>query len=129
MVDIIKYNPELSDTVEALHHSQKAPYFDVPALGFVAFDSATPIAAGFLRMVEGGFAQIDSLVSNASLSSSMRNEGVALVVDHLIEAAKGLKLKGIYAHTTDEGIVRRAAELGFIHSPGIIIALPLMKRQ
>jgi hypothetical protein len=113
------------DTLQALHFTHNVTVTEVPALGFVAYDSATPIAAGFLRMVEGGYAQIDTLVSSASLSSEMRHEGVSKVVDALIQAARDLGLKGVYAHTSDEGVVKRAAALGFKHVPQMIIALPL----
>ncbi len=128
---IIRYNPELFDQIYGLLASQDGTKYKdwqpdmLPALGFLITDSATPVAAGFLRMVEGGYAQIDTLVTNGGLSSQMRHEGVSLVVEQLITAAKELKLKGIYAHTKDEGIMRRAADLGFRHVPEIIIALPL----
>lgn len=128
-MDIIQYHPERFDHLMAILGSNPEPFTGdpdaYPALGFLVFDSATPVAAGFLRMVEGGFAQIDTLTSNKGLSSSMRHEGISMVVDHLIKQAKVMKLKGIYAHTKEESVLRRAAELGFRHVPEVIIALPL----
>jgi N-acetylglutamate synthase-like GNAT family acetyltransferase len=57
----------------------------------------------------------------------MRHQGISMVVDSLIASARAMGLKGVYAHTKDEGILRRANALGFVHVPEIIIALPLTK--
>lgn len=107
-----------------MHESQK--YLNImhivqemlPAIGYVAFDYnedgiGTPVAAAFLRMVEGGFAQLDTLVSNAAKPSEMRNEGISKCVDKLILEAKNLKLHGILATTKDETTIARALSLGF----------------
>lgn len=72
-----------------------------------------PIAAGFLRRVEGGYAQIDTLVSNPYFGSKIRHEGIDKVVKSLIEDAKNLKLLGIIAFTSDNGVLSRASDMGF----------------
>lgn len=119
------------ETVQGLLLSQQYPAFDLitpeglPQYGYLASDSATPIAVGFLRMVEGGYAQLDTLVSNKDLSSDMRHEGITEVVDALMRKAKELKLKGILAFSNDLGVLARATVLGFKIIPQTIIAMPL----
>lgn len=114
-----------------MHESQNYAYIHnisyktLPKIGYIVYKDGMPIAAGFLRRVEPCYAQIDTLVSNAFCGAIMRNEGIKLVVDALIEEAKRLKLKGIIAHTADKGILRRAEALGFHIVPQTIIALPL----
>jgi len=85
----------------------------LPKVGYIAYMGGHPIACGFLRRVEGGFAQIDTLTSNAHFGSQIRHEGIKKVVDALILEAKSLKLSGILALTADQGILDRAKALGF----------------
>lgn len=84
-----------------------------------------PIAAGFLRRVEGNVAQLDCLTSNKHFGSIIRHQGIKLIVDTLINEAKALKLDGIIATTSDQGILKRAKELGFKVIPQTVIALKL----
>lgn len=97
----------------------------LPKIGYIAMLNDQPIAAGFLRRVEGGYAQIDTLVSNTYFGSQIRHEGINKVVGSLIEDAKILKLEGIIAFTGDSGILKRAKELGFKVIDQTLIALPL----
>ena len=131
MVEITAYSPSMFELAQGLMLSQKYVGFDVitpeglPKCGFIAHDSATLLAMGFLRIVEGGYAQIDTLVSNGDLSSAMRHEGISMVVNALIEQAKVLKLKGIIAFSEDTGVLSRAEALGFKTIPQTIIVLSL----
>ncbi len=97
----------------------------LPKIGYIALIDKQPISAGFLRRVEGGYAQIDGLTSNAFFGSKIRHEGIKLVVDELIKDAKSLKLYGILAFTADKGILSRAADLGFQTVEQTLIALRL----
>lgn len=96
----------------------------LPKIGFIA-NQEHSVAIGFLRLVEGGFAQIDTLVSNAHLSSDIRHLGISMVIDKLIESAKDLKLKGIIATSLDKGIIKRAEDIGFRVIPQTLIVLAL----
>ncbi len=124
LVEILPYNPKMLPAIISMHESQK--YMDIacirqdmlPALGSVAFDfddedNGTPVAAAFLRMVEGGFAQLDTFVTNANKPSDIRHEGINKCLDSLINQAKALKLHGIIATTKDEITITRALSLGF----------------
>lgn len=85
-----------------------------------------PIAAGFLRRVEGGYAQLDTLTSNKHLGSIVRHQGITRVVDTLIQDAKDLRLQGIIAFTSDYSVKTRAEGLGFqVLSDHSLIALRL----
>jgi len=85
----------------------------LPKIGYIALLNNQPIAAGFLRRVEGGYAQIDTLVSNPYFGSQIRHLAIDKVVDWLINDAKELKLSGILAFTLEESIINRAKERGF----------------
>lgn len=99
----------------------------LPKIGYIALLGSQAVAVGFLRKVEGGFAQIDTLASNAYFGSQVRNSGITIVVDELIRSAKQLKLKGILATTSDEGILKRAKSIGFHEVNQSLIAISLTK--
>lgn len=121
------------EVVQDMHRAHDFKFMDeisedrLPKIGFITYSNTEYqyIAAGFLRMVEGGFAQIDSLVTNPSLDPGIRNEGVALLVETLVKTAKDMKLKGIYAFTIDKGILMRAEATGFHVIDHKIVALRL----
>jgi len=89
----------------------------LPKIGYMALINDHPIAAGFLRRVEGGYAQLDTLTSNKLFGSQLRHEGINLVVNELIEESKRLKLHGIIALTKDEGVISRSKKLDFSELP------------
>lgn len=99
----------------------------LPKIGYIALLGGHPIAAGFLRRVEGGYAQIDTLTSNKNFGSLVRHQGIKLVVDTLLQDAKDLKLHGIIAFSTDDGVLSRAEQLGFKSLPHSLIALNMSK--
>lgn len=132
MVNIKRYTPDMLSHLHLMLGTQK--YMGVsditnetlPAIGYVTFKDEAPIAAGFLRMVEGGFAQLDTLMSNASYSSEIRHEAISTVVEELISEAKKLNLHGILATSKDESTIMRALSLGFhVVEEQKLIALPL----
>lgn len=122
-----KYLPALLDMYNSQNYSGIANINmnTMPKIGYMVLMNNHPIAAGFLRKVEGGIGHLDGLVSNAYFGSLVRHEGVKLVVDTLLKEAKSLKMKGIIATTADEGILKRAISLGFHIVPQTVIALKL----
>ncbi len=138
MIEVLSYNPRMFPAVALMHKTQG--YSDMasiesnslPAIGAIAYkfdaftDIGAPVAACFLRMVEGGFAQMDTFVTNANASSELRHEGINACVDKLIIEAKKLKLLGILATTKDESTIMRAQSLGFhVVTDHKVIALSL----
>ena len=122
-----KHLPLLSDMLE----SNKFPHLTdismktLPKIGYIALLSGQPVAAGFLRRIEGGYAQIDTLASNPFFGSKLRHEGLNLIVKSLIEDAKALDLKAIISFTSDEGVLTRAKSIGFKETHQKLIALSL----
>lgn len=95
----------------------------LPKIGYIALLNNQPIAAGFLRRVEGGYAQIDTLLSNPYFGSMIRHDGITKVVNNLLEDAKDLELKGIIAFTSDAGVIKRAKDIGFHVVDQVILAI------
>lgn len=114
-----------------MHELQKYPHTALltmkalPKVGYIALMNNQPIAAGFLRRLEGGYGQLDTLVSNPYFGSQVRHEGVKRVVDMLLQSAKDLKLHGLISYTNDSGILLRAKDLGFTEIDQKVIVLPL----
>lgn len=115
---------EMLKSRDYLHISQ-VNMKTLPKIGYIALIKNQPIAAGFLRKVEGGYAQIDGLTSSPYFGSNLRNEGISKIVDMLISDAKDLKVHGIISFTEDEGVLKRAKVLGFQVVNQVIITLPL----
>ena len=98
----------------------------LPKIGYIALLNNQPIAVGFLRRVEcDEMAQIDGLTSNPMFGSLLRHEGLRQVVDRIIQDAKDLKLQGLYAFTEDQGVLKRAMNLGFKSHSHNLISLSL----
>lgn len=99
----------------------------LPNIGYICYSNQEYqyVAAGFLRMVEGGYAQIDTLVTNPAIEPSIRHEAINLLVSTLIQRAKELKLKGIYALTLQKDIIERAEATGFRVIDHKVVALRL----
>lgn len=99
--------------------------YDVPDLGFVANFKNRPIAAGFLRQVEGQNALFDSLVSNPGATAEFRHIALDMVVDGIIRAAKVKDIHQILAFSIDEGTLKRALRHNFVKLPHTVISLDL----
>lgn len=101
-------------------------YACLPKIGYMAFLDKHPLAAGFLRRVEGDLvAQMDNLVSSPHFGSIIRHKAISLIVDQLKLDGKSLNLKGIYAFTIDDSIMDRAKATGFINLNHVVLGLKL----
>lgn len=112
-----KYLKSLHDLLESNDYIgiSEVTMKTLPKIGYIATMNGHPIAAGFLRRVEGGYAQFDTLTSNKYMGSIVRHAGIEKVVDALIQDAKDLQLRGIIAFSSDSGVLSRAAEKGFVN--------------
>ena len=141
LVEVIPYNHSLLATLRAMLASQNYMGIEqienetLPEFGYIAVktnesDLIEPIAAGFLRRLEGGFAQFDTLVSNAKMPSKDRHEGISAVIDSLTNKAKELNIRGILATTEDKSVIVRAKSLGFRVVDNLtVIAMPLKRES
>lgn len=113
------------------HASPSAPFIiedTLPKIGFIVSSETQYIAAGFLRRLEGGFGQLDTFVTNPNASSEDRNEALNLLTERLINEAKLLELRGIYAISSDVSVLKRAVATGFQLLPQCIVGLNLESR-
>lgn len=119
------------ELLKEMHQLRKYPHTELlsmknlPKVGYIAIIGSQPIAAGFLRRLEGGYGQIDTLVSNPFVGSILRNEGIRQIVDTLLMDAKCLRLEGIISYTNDSGVLSRAKDLGFNELDQRVIVLKL----
>ena len=120
MVELKRFSPaDDFDGVVAMHYAQKSDYSNklrldtLPTIGWVAKENKIPVAAGFLRRVEGGFGQIDTLVTNPDMPPELRNDSIDMVVRNLISDAKSLNFKGIICYSRDSNTLARSKSFGF----------------
>lgn len=98
----------------------------LPKIGYICLLGQEPIAAGFLRRVEGGYGQLDTLVSSPHFGSKIRHVAISKVVEALLEDARTLRLEGIIAFSKDEGVLSRAESIGFKRLSDSLIGLSLI---
>lgn len=129
MITIRPYNNDYYESLIQLHESNDSTLGEtpetLPQIGYIATEGANVVAIGFLRRVEGNMALLDTLVTNAECSSEMRHIGISAVVDALISMAKQLELRYFMAFTVDDGIIKRAFDLGFVITNQRLIVLHL----
>lgn len=106
-------------------HGQPIPSReDMPALGYVTLKNGQLTGAAFLRMVEGGFAQVDGLTVDPTQDSKTRSDTINILVTQILDAAKTLKIKAIYCYSAYDTIIDRAADtFKFIKLPHKIMVL------
>lgn len=131
LISCIPFKFKHYDNLIDMLEYQKCPWISeismktLPKIGYIAMMGKQPVAIGFLRRLEGGYAQLDTFATNPFLGSKIRNEGLDLVVKNLLDEAKSLRLNGILAITEDQGILNRAKFLGFNEIPQKLIGLRL----
>lgn len=116
--------PELMEWVR-LRDMELSNISDLPNLGYMYSHEGQGIAAGFLRLVEGGYAIMDSLITNPSKDSVIRHIAIDAVVSKLIEDAKSLKISKILAFSVDEGTLIRSQKHGFVKQAHSLITLEM----
>jgi hypothetical protein len=136
LVDLYRFDKtEHFEDLIAMHVGQGSDMASIitkatlPKLGYIAYnDEMEPIAAAFLRQVEGGYGQLDTMVSNSQLSGMIRHNALSMIVDSLISDARALNLQGLICYTRDESVIRRAQSIGFHLCPHAVISLDLKGR-
>lgn len=126
-MDIFPFTPgDLPDLIE-MHRSNNLELGNyLPEIGFIVRDNQNkPIAAGFLRRVEGGLAQLDTYVTNAKAFAIDRHNAIDLLTQTLLNTAKNLNISGLIIITQIESIANRALKLGFTLNPHVVLGLKL----
>ncbi len=117
-VSLVRYSVHLNDVVAALLDSQDyQPLCDIntlPKIGFIAYHNTSYVAMGFLRMVEGGFAQIDTLCTNPQIPGEIRHEAINAIGEALLNEARGLEVRAVMFFTSSDQVMARTADKGFV---------------
>jgi hypothetical protein len=89
--------------------------------------TTTPVAAGFLRKVEGSKKTVilDSLITNKHIDADIRDKALQDLVHRLITWAIEHGISNILAFSTDENTLMRAKRFGFVELPHQLISLTL----
>lgn len=112
-----------------LHNTYIPTERETPRIGYVAYSDETPVAMAFLRIVEGGHAQLDGLVSNPLATGKKRHLGIDCIITKLIQVARGYGIKSILALSTDESTILRSRSHGFVKLPHTLIAVDISDNQ
>ncbi len=123
------YEPSDKMYIGALLHMRKMDVEEslqsLPETGYIVFQDNFPVAAGFLRRVEGGFGQVDSYITDPSVPGKQRDQALDLITDALIKRAKELELRGIVAFSVDQNTISRSLRHGFAALGHVVITKEL----
>ena len=100
---------------------------EMPEIRYVASERGEPIAMGFLRRVEGGYAQLDGLITNPEAPGDMRSYAIDTVVAQLLETARQLEIKAVMATSIDKNTLERSKKFGFIKQDMTVIIVDTTK--
>lgn len=101
---------------------------DIPKHGFIVFtEEQMPVAAGFLRLVEGDYCLFDSFITNPECSPEERNKALDLITSSLINLGKTLNIKKMFAFSEEPHIIQRSCAHGFGKMPFEFTILDLTK--
>lgn len=101
---------------------------NLPESGFIVYNAdQSPIAMGFLRLIEGNYGMLDSYISNPQKPSELRDQALDLITKNLINYSKTLGLNKLFAFSANEHIILRAYNHGFGRLPFKFTCLNLSK--
>lgn len=87
---------------------------ELPEIGYIAYEDELPLAAGFLRRCEGGFGMIDSLITDPTAPSELRNEALDKITICILQYAKTNNINNIVAFSRDDNTLKRSLKHGFV---------------
>ncbi len=101
---------------------------DLPVCGYVTFHEDKPVAAGFLRAVEGKHAIADSFITDPTAKPELRHEAMDKTLDAILDMAATLKLKSVIAYSKDLNTQCRARSHGFVQQEYAVMTLNFVNR-
>jgi hypothetical protein len=104
---------ELKEWMKARDMNVDASLESLPALGIIY----PGVAAGFLRLCEGGYALMDGYITNPEASSEDRDTALDAITAALIVTADKRGIKNLIAITKHWTIASRAERHGFSPQP------------
>ena len=102
-------------TMLEARHMDTTLWLDLPSFGLIAHEDGKVVAAGFLRRVEGGYAMLDSYITNPHATSDQRNRALDTITSKLISISNAHGVTKLFTFTLDQGIADRAVRLGLTH--------------
>lgn len=104
---------------------------ETPKIGFMVMHKypKEPIAAAFLRKIEGGYGQFDTLVTNPCASSQDRHEAIEMLTNQILRRAVELKMPHIRVITNDAGTLMRSQACGFAKLPHTLLIANLTSKE
>lgn len=81
--------------------------YELPLNGFVMEDEGESICMAFIRMVEGGMALAESLVTDPDAPLIKRIKAIDKMTEHVFETAKSRGIKHLIATTESTGVASR----------------------
>ncbi len=97
----------------------------LPQHGLIAFEAGIPIAAGFLRCVEGQMAMLDSYITDPLADAALRDIALGRLTAKLIKLAKANNINKLMAFSVDKNTLLRACNHGFSVFPHVFTMLNL----
>ena len=94
---------------------------DLPGHTYCAVYKDDIVAIAGLRLMEGEVCFIDSMATNQSYESTVRHEALDLLTKTILDLAKNLNFKKVFATTREDCIIERAKRHGFSVSKEKII--------
>ena len=88
-------------------------YRSLPKIGYMALVENSPIAAGFLRKIEGNKSCQIELMPNPYFGKVLQQVGIRWILNSLVLDAKELKLKTIYVLGLEESTLEETKAFGF----------------
>lgn len=105
---------------------------EIPKYGFMAYytDAETKrtkaVAAGFIRMCEGGVGQVDGFCTDPDVDPEIRHICLDVLLNHIINTAKASGVFQLMAFTEDSNTLIRAMKHGFKLIPkGAVVSMRL----
>lgn len=92
-------------------HNQELKDYEWSDIGFIV----EGIAAGFLIKAERNYGFLESYITAPGNTKEQRQEALNMITDALIEEAKRLGIKKLFAITANKGIIERCKTYGFSH--------------
>jgi len=120
--DSLEHGKEIANWLIARDMSAEGST-NLPELGLVLVDTGCPVAAGFIRRVEGGYGILDSLITNPDILPGIRDKSLDYLVKELIKLSRREGIRHLSATSVDEHTLIRSAKHGFKVQPHTLITL------
>lgn len=86
----------------------------LPRIGIVVYEEDHFIAAGFLRTCEGGYALLDSYISDPTMPPSIRDQALDMITKRLVKIGDSTGYRQIITISLDSNTLSRSQRHGFI---------------